>query len=214
MALCTYCHQKAGKRACPALGDLICPSCCGQHRGIEIRCPISCKYFKAHEHYQRLRLAEEFHTLWIEKTEPLYKAGKERLIDLIAMIEMLIYQFYRERALGTDSEVAEALEFVKRRFGPLMIVEAGGTALATHLWNGLQEFLKKEPITPEEASQALQKILEIFRAYADPAKPRKYLHGMLGHVEKYFQLPDELKESPSLIATPQIITSGSLTSTE
>nr|BAL56448.1 hypothetical protein HGMM_F37H05C41 [uncultured Acetothermia bacterium]BAL59530.1 hypothetical protein HGMM_OP4C166 [Candidatus Acetothermum autotrophicum] len=206
MALCVYCNKRAGKRACPALGGVICPSCCGQHRGIEISCPISCKYFKTHESYQRDRLAEEFHALWIEKTEPLYRAGKERLIDLIAWIEMLIYQFYRERALGTDGEVREALEFLQRRFGPVMIVEAGGTALANHLWQGLQEFLKKEALPSEAVSEALEKIVEIFGAYANPAQPRKYLHGMLGHVQRYFTLPDELKESPSLITTPHIVT--------
>ena len=205
MSLCVYCSKRAGKRACPALGGLICPSCCGQHRGIDISCPISCKYFKTHESYQRLRLAEEFHTLWVEKTEPLSKTGKERLIDLIVLIELLVYQFYRERALGTDSEVLEALEFLQRRFSPVLIAEAGGTALATHLWNGLQEFLKKESLPSEAVSEALEKSVEIFRAYANPAQPRKYLHGMLGHVERFFQLPKELKESPSLIATPQII---------
>ncbi len=205
MSLCVYCRKRAGKRACPALGGLICPSCCGQHRGIEISCPISCKYFKTHESYQRVRLAEEFHTLWVEKTEPLSKAGKERLIDLIVLIELLVYQFYRERALGTDSEVVEALEFLQRRFSPVLIAEAGGTALATHLWNGLQEFLKKESLPSEAVSEALEKSVEIFRSYANPAQPRKYLHGMLGHVERFLKLPDELKESPSLIATPKII---------
>lgn len=206
MSLCVYCSKRAGKRSCPALGGRICSICCGQHRGIAINCPISCRYFKAHETYHRARLAEEFHTLWVEKTEPLYKAGKDRLINFISMIEMLIYQFYRERGLGTDSDILDALESLKRRFGPVMIVEAGGTALTTHLWNGLQEFLKKEPLTSEQAYEGLEKSIEIFKAYADPAQPRKYLHGMLGHVERFFQLPHELKESPSLIATPQIVT--------
>lgn len=206
MSLCVYCKKRTGKRTCPAVGGLICPSCCGQHRGIELSCPISCKYFQTHEGYQRDRLAEEFHTLWLEKTEPLYRAGKEQLIDLIAMIEMLVYQFYRERALGTDSEVLEALEFLQRRFGPVLIAEAGGTALATHLWNGLQEFLKKASLPPEAVSEALEKSLEIFQAYVNPTQPRKYLHGLLGHVERFFKLPEELKESPSLIATPHIVT--------
>lgn len=209
MSLCVYCSKRAGKRACPALGGLICPTCCGQHRGVDINCPVSCKYFRTHESYQRLRLAEEFHALWIEKTEPLYKAGKERLIDFIAILEMLVYQFYRERAWGTDSEVLEALESLRRRFGPLMIVEAGGTALANHLWNGLQEHSKKEPLVPEEAQEGLEKSLEIFKAYSDATQPRKYLNGLLGHVERYFKLPAELKESPHLIETPQIVTPSS-----
>lgn len=203
MSLCVYCSKKAGKRACPALGGrLICPTCCGQHRGIDISCPISCKYFRSHEGYQRARLAEEFHALWVEKTEPFYKTGRERLIDFLAMVELLVYQFYRERALGTDSDLGEALESLRRRLGPLTIVEAGGTALTAHVWNGLQEYLKKESLTPEEALEALEKGLEIFKAFTDSAQPRKYLHGLLGHVERYFKLPPKLKESPHLIVTP------------
>jgi len=83
-----------------------------------------------------------------------------------------------------------------------MIVEAGGTALANHLWNGLQEYSKKEPLVPEEAQEGIEKSLEIFKAYSDATQPRKYLNGLLGHVERYFKLPAELKESPQLIATP------------
>ncbi len=208
MSLCVYCGKRAGKRACPALGGVICPTCCGQHRGIDISCPISCRYFKEHEGYQRTRLAEEFHALWIAKTEPLYRAHKERVINLLVTAEMLIYQFYRERALGTDNEVLEAWETVRRRFSPVMIVEAGMTALASHLWEGLQEYLKKESLTAAEALEGIETELEIFRAYADPAQPRKYLHGLFGHIERYFQLPAELAESPSLIVTPQIVTPG------
>lgn len=213
MPLCVYCSKRAGKRSCPALGGWICSICCGQHRGIAINCPISCKYLKTHETYHRARLAEEFHALWVEKTEPLYKTGKERLIEFISLVEMLIYQYYRERVLGTDRDILEALESLKRRFSPVMIVEAGGTALTTHLWNGVQEFVKRESLSPEQVYEGLEKIIEIFSAYADPTQPRKYLHGMLGHVERFFQLPDELKASPSLIATPRIVTPG-VTSTE
>lgn len=212
MSLCTYCQQKAGKRTCPALrraeDGLICPTCCGRHRGIDINCPISCKYFKAHENYQRARLSEEFHALWIAKTEPLY--GKERLLDFIAFLEMLVYQFYREKSLGTDADVAEAFEFLQRRLGPITIIEATGTTLGNHLWNALQGYFKKESLSPEDAQEGLAKSLEILKAYTDPIQPRKYLHGLLGHVERYFKLPPELKESqlgaPQLIATPQIVT--------
>jgi CBS domain-containing protein len=119
--------------------------------------------------------------------------------------EMLIYRFYRERGVGRDSDVLEAWETVRRRFSPVMVVEAGMTALASHLWEGLQEYLKKESLTAAEALEGIETELDIFRAYADPAQPRRYLHGLFGHVERYFQLPEELKEGPSLIAIPKII---------
>ncbi|MCI2430400.1 hypothetical protein LM602_04790 [Candidatus Acetothermia bacterium] len=209
MSLCIYCQQRTGKRACPALGGLICPVCCGQHRGVEINCPVSCKYFKTHESYQRARLGEEFHLLWIKETESLYKANKERVLDLIVLLEMLIYRFYREHALGTETDVAEALEFLKRRLGTIAIIETTGTALGTHLWKGLEERLQQEPLSQTEALEAVEKSLQILQIFSDAAQPRRYLHGLLGHVERHFKLPPELKESPQLIATPQIITPGS-----
>lgn len=207
--VCVYCRQRAGKRLCPALGGLICPVCCGRHRGIDIHCPISCKYFKTHEGYQRARLGEEFHTLWVKETEPLYKANKERVLDLMALLEMLVYQFYREHVLGTETDITEALEFLKRRLGTIAIIETAGTALGAHLWQGLAERFKQEPLQQTEALEAVEKSLQILRTFSDPNQPRKYLHGLLGHVERYFKLPQELKESSQLIATPQIITPGS-----
>jgi hypothetical protein len=41
---CIYCHQRKGKRSCPALGGPICSLCCGQHRLAEIPCPADCVY--------------------------------------------------------------------------------------------------------------------------------------------------------------------------
>ncbi|MCS6903164.1 MAG: hypothetical protein NZO41_02665 [Candidatus Bipolaricaulota bacterium] len=209
MSLCVYCHERPGKRACPALGGLICPLCCGQYRGVEINCPVSCKYFKTHEGYQRARLAEEFHRFWLKETESLYKANKERVLDLIIFLETLIYQFYRERVLGTEADITEALEFLKRRLGTIAIIETTSTPLGAHLWKHFEERLKHEPSLQTEALEAIEKSLQILQAFSDAAQPRKYLHGLLGHVERYFKLPPELKESPQLIATPQIITPGS-----
>jgi hypothetical protein len=42
--LCVSCGQRKGKRACPALRGLICPTCCGTKRLKEIACPPDCQY--------------------------------------------------------------------------------------------------------------------------------------------------------------------------
>lgn len=44
MARCVYCGARKGKRACPALGGAICPSCCGSHRQVDIACPEACPF--------------------------------------------------------------------------------------------------------------------------------------------------------------------------
>ncbi len=49
--LCPLCHQRKGRRECPALRETICPVCCGTKRLVEIACPGDCPYLtSAREH--------------------------------------------------------------------------------------------------------------------------------------------------------------------
>ena len=41
---CPLCRRRRARRACPALGHLICAVCCGTKRLSEIRCPSDCSY--------------------------------------------------------------------------------------------------------------------------------------------------------------------------
>jgi hypothetical protein len=41
---CRLCGRRRAKRACPALGEDICPLCCGTKRLVEIHCPADCVY--------------------------------------------------------------------------------------------------------------------------------------------------------------------------
>ena len=40
--MCASCGKKKGMRECPALGNRICPACCGTKRLKEISCPAGC----------------------------------------------------------------------------------------------------------------------------------------------------------------------------
>jgi len=42
MSTCSSCGQRKARRRCPALGQDICPICCGTKRLTEIDCPESC----------------------------------------------------------------------------------------------------------------------------------------------------------------------------
>jgi len=44
MASCLHCDGAKGKRDCPALGGMICPTCCGRHRLGAIACPPGCRW--------------------------------------------------------------------------------------------------------------------------------------------------------------------------
>ena len=47
MPTCPSCGQRKGRRRCPALGQDICPICCGTKRLSEIDCPENCVHLGA-----------------------------------------------------------------------------------------------------------------------------------------------------------------------
>lgn len=44
---CPLCQKRPSKRACPALRQDICPSCCATKRLTEISCPEDCRYLES-----------------------------------------------------------------------------------------------------------------------------------------------------------------------
>lgn len=44
---CAHCQRRKGKRTCPALAGMICPGCCGKHRGVDLACPTDCRWLGA-----------------------------------------------------------------------------------------------------------------------------------------------------------------------
>jgi hypothetical protein len=48
---CPLCQKRPAKRACPALRQEICPTCCATKRQVEIACPSDCVFLEtAHRH--------------------------------------------------------------------------------------------------------------------------------------------------------------------
>jgi hypothetical protein len=45
--ICPLCGTRKAKRACPALGQSICPVCCATKRLKEINCPADCRYLSS-----------------------------------------------------------------------------------------------------------------------------------------------------------------------
>src|SRR5580700_863942 len=49
---CPICQKRPPKRFCPALGEKICPICCGREREVTIDCPSDCSYLIAAHRYE------------------------------------------------------------------------------------------------------------------------------------------------------------------
>ena len=67
MAACPVCGGGKAKRQCPALDKVICATCCGTKRQVEIRCPDSCGWLRsarAHPH-AALQRQQEQDAAWV-----------------------------------------------------------------------------------------------------------------------------------------------------
>ncbi len=68
MAACPLCGGGKARRQCPAIGQVICATCCGTKRQGEIRCPADCGWLRAarthpHAAQQRQQAQDEEITL-------------------------------------------------------------------------------------------------------------------------------------------------------
>jgi hypothetical protein len=56
---CPLCRSRAARRQCPALGQSICPVCCGTKRVVEIACPENCGYLASARRHPPAQLQRE-----------------------------------------------------------------------------------------------------------------------------------------------------------
>ena len=195
MSACVYCEKDKGKRSCPALGGLISAKCCGQHRGIEIDCPVTCHYYREGEEHIRARLAPDFHQSWLKAVAPLYHERRAQLLDWVITLEITTYSYFSQYSRGTDEDPIEALTYLKNKLSPIAIIESPGNALGKHLVNRTKAFFESgQGIDADEGQEGIELLLGVINAQLSEESPRHALHGLLGHVEQVIGVPENLDE--------------------
>jgi hypothetical protein len=117
MPKCRTCGQRKGKRACPALGRLLCPVCCGQRRGREIACPPSCRFLAEHQPYQDRRTLERGSEPSPSDRSAQAVMGDERLAWLALNAEAPVREMAERDPRFTDGEAILALERAREKLG-------------------------------------------------------------------------------------------------
>lgn len=113
MTKCISCDKRKAKRYCPALRASICPVCCGEKRGVEIRCPLDCVYFVEGQKHQQLkvmhqRLRKEGAVSYVRRAE-LYNRNP----GVFARIEKIFADAFRANRKLRNEDVVRALDLVK-----------------------------------------------------------------------------------------------------
>ncbi len=110
---CVSCVKRKAKRYCPALRGSICPGCCGEKRGVEIKCPLDCVYFVEGQKHQQLkvmhqRIRKEGTVSYVRRAE-LYNRNP----GVFARIEKIFAEAYRANRKLRNEDVVSALGLVK-----------------------------------------------------------------------------------------------------
>jgi hypothetical protein len=111
MTKCSVCKSRKGKRNCPAMGDLICPQCCGSKKEKEIDCPPDCFYLgKSKKYFSDRQDSEKIKDFDREMKSVL--GNEEPYMDILQNIEAVISNIFTERGNICDKDVEIALEYL------------------------------------------------------------------------------------------------------
>jgi len=198
VAICAYCRQRKGKRACPALRGSICAVCCGSHRGEAIACPADCVYFLPGERYQRERAGQQFLRARDPVHERLAREQGDRALMLLNLLDLACYGYAANRTNVTDQELLAGLEDVRGRLSPLTIPSAAPSAGALHLWGVVESWLKREPQDRERLRTVLDQLIAFGRDLTGrELAGRRFVTGLAGMVEAHSpKQAEELREKP------------------
>jgi SpoVK/Ycf46/Vps4 family AAA+-type ATPase len=107
---CPLCRQRRARRSCPALGESICPVCCGTKRLVEIRCPETCPYLSASREHPPASVQKQQQrdvTALLETMQGLSEPQQQMLFVLLGVVRSQHGDPLRPLR---DEDVAEAAE--------------------------------------------------------------------------------------------------------
>jgi len=116
MALCERCRKRKAKRTCIALGQSLCPLCCGKLREKEITCPPDCSFLQAHRPYQEKRIISKKNDLPNRRMSPNQDPLKdERLAWLALHIEIPLRDHADKNPDFRDKDALLAIEYARNK---------------------------------------------------------------------------------------------------
>ncbi len=189
MSQCSYCHHRKGKRACPALGGLICAPCCGEHRIVRVSCPTDCAYLGSGSEYQQMRLSGQFMPVRREFYRQLGELGGEKAVALYNLIEVVTFSYFEGRRDGQDAEIIAAIQALRRTLSPLHVPAGPMPVFAEHLKKEYDAFKKQNPKQISDggdAPEVLDRAIQFVSEFSGTGfQSQRFLSGLIGYVKSY-----------------------------
>ncbi|HNP60353.1 MAG TPA: hypothetical protein PKM72_05905 [Nitrospirales bacterium] len=185
MSKCLYCHQRKGKRTCPALGGMICSQCCGTNRITNISCPTSCVFLESNDDYQQKRVGNRFELERRGFYRQLLDLGGERATEIFYVFEALAYRFFQDRRDAQDVEVLEGLQSLRRSFSLIQIPDSGIPAFGEELRKEFKVFGERQPLESHLVTNVLDQAHIFIQEFSGSGlRSHRFLHGLLGYIRE------------------------------
>ena len=184
MSKCLYCHQRKGKRACPALAGLICSQCCGAHRVENIACPADCVFLDSNRDYQQKRVGERFEQERRLFYQDLMELGGERAAEIFYVFEALTFRHFQSRRDAQDGEVITGMECLRRSFSPIHVPEPSPPAFGEELKKEYKVLGERQSLDPTLTTSVLDRAIKFINQFSgEGLRSNRFLSGLIGYVK-------------------------------
>lgn len=189
MSKCVYCHERKGKRPCPALGGTICSPCCGEHRIVRVSCPPDCSYLDTNSEYQKKRTGDRFALARRDFYRELFDVGGDKAAALFNLIEVVSFGYFEGRRDGQDGEVIAAIQALRRSLSPLHIPAAPLPVFAEQLKKEYETFIKQQgqqAVDQQTAPDVLDRAIKFVTDFSGGGlQSQRFLNGLIGYIRTH-----------------------------
>ena len=184
MSKCIYCHERKGKRSCPALSGLICSQCCGTHRMASITCPPDCVYLDSNVEYQQKRVGVQFEQDRRALYKELLEFGGDKAGEIFYLLEAITFKHFHARRDAQDGEVIAAIQSLRRSFSPIHISELASPAFTEMLKKEYKAFTDGQKVDSQMVSEVLDRGLTFINQFSGSGlRSTRFLSGLIGFLK-------------------------------
>lgn len=185
LSKCSYCHQRKGKRSCPAMDGFICTTCCGTHRLSAINCPSTCSYLEPNDEYQQKRIGERFETERRAFYRELLEFGGERATEVFYVFEALAYRFFQDRRTAQDVEVLTGIQTLRNGYSLIHVPETTSPPFGEELKKEFKVFEERQTLDPVLVIEVLDRAQRFIQTFSGSSiGSHRFLQGLIGYIRE------------------------------
>lgn len=210
MSKCIYCHERKGKRPCPALSGVICSQCCGTHRIVNIACHSDCVYLDTNVEYQQKRVGDQFEQERRTFYKDLLEQSGDKAAEMFYFLEAVTFKHFQAKSDAQDGEVIAAIQALRRSFSPIHVPEGMAPPFTEALKKEYDAFMEGEKPDAQLVSEVLDRGLTFISEFSGTGlRSNRFLSGLIGFLKS--RHPDVAEKLTKLGTTGgRIILPGSV----